>query len=280
MPPSLAANTPVLHACNIRKSYRRGTSTTQVLGGVDLAVSRGECVFLVGPSGSGKSTLLSILGCILTPDDGQLRILGRDISQLHERARIQVRRDVIGFVFQRFQLIRGLTVFDNVLLPLQLQGRTTLRARERVWELLAAVSLTDQAHARPNNLSAGQCQRVAFARALANDPQIILADEPTASLDAVTGDDIMQLLRRLINEYRKTAIVVTHDPRIFKYADRVHHLENGYLAETAGGRLEAGEGRREKGGWRREKGEGSDLNGAREDDLRRNFEPQNQESET
>ena len=145
-----------------------------------------------------------------------------------------MRRDVIGFVFQRFQLIRGLTVFDNVLLPLQLQGRTTQRSRDRVHELLAAVGLTDHAQAKPNDLSAGQCQRVAFARALANDPQIILADEPTASLDAVTGDDIMQLLRRLIREYRKTAIVVTHDPRIFKYADRVYHLENGCLGKAGG----------------------------------------------
>ncbi|MHB8866198.1 MAG: ABC transporter ATP-binding protein [Pirellulaceae bacterium] len=223
---------PVLQACNVHKSYRRGTSTTQVLGGVNLAVARGECTFLVGPSGSGKSTLLSILGCILTPDQGQLRILGRDISQLHDRARIQVRRDVIGFVFQRFQLIRGLNVFDNVLLPLQLQGRTAPSSRTRVRELLAAVGLTDHANAKPANLSAGQCQRVAFARALANDPQIILADEPTASLDAVTGDNVMQLLRRLLNDYDKTAIIVTHDPRIFKFADRIHHLENGCLTEA------------------------------------------------
>ena len=215
----------------MRKSYRRGSTTTEVLGGIDLTVGRGECVFLVGPSGSGKSTLLSILGCILTPDGGQLRILGREIGQLNDRLRIQIRRDVIGFVFQRFQLIRGLTVLDNVLVPLRLQGKPLHVARPRVLELLHAVGLADLAGAKPNRLSAGQCQRVALARALANDPLIILADEPTASLDAATGDEIMQLLRRLITQYKKTAIVVTHDQRIFKYADRIYHLENGLLSE-------------------------------------------------
>ncbi len=218
----------------MRKSYRRGSTTTEVLGGIDLTVGRGECVFLVGPSGSGKSTLLSILGCILTPDDGQLRVLGREIGQLNDRLRIQIRRDVIGFVFQRFQLIRGLTVLDNVLVPLQLQGKPLHVARPRVLELLQAVGLADLAGAKPNRLSAGQCQRVALARALANDPLIILADEPTASLDAATGDEIMQLLRRLITQYKKTAIVVTHDQRIFKYADRIYHLEDGLLTETKG----------------------------------------------
>ncbi len=227
----LTARAPILSAHSVRKSYRRGSTTTEVLGGIDLTVGRGECVFLVGPSGSGKSTLLSILGCILTPDDGQLRILGREIGQLNDRLRIQIRRDVIGFVFQRFQLIRGLTVLDNVLVPLQLQGKPLHVARPRVLELLQAVGLADLAGAKPNRLSAGQCQRVALARALANDPLIILADEPTASLDAATGDEIMQLLRRLITQFKKTAIVVTHDQRIFKYADRIYHLENGLLSE-------------------------------------------------
>jgi putative ABC transport system ATP-binding protein len=222
---------PVLDARDVTKSYRRGGADTRVLTGVDLCVQAGECVFLVGPSGSGKSTLLSILGCILTPDRGTLRIVGREIGQVTDQARVQIRRDVIGFVFQRYQLIRGLSVLDNVLVPMQLQGKPHREAYRRACELIESVGLAACLHARPHQLSTGQCQRVAFARALANDPLILLADEPTASLDTATGDEIMQLLRRLIVQYHKTAIVVTHDPRIFHYADRIYELEDGRLRE-------------------------------------------------
>lgn len=221
----------VLDVHDVRKSYARGGTVTHVLNGVNLSVRRGECVFLVGPSGSGKSTLLSILGCILTPDHGRLCILGRDIGHVDDRVRTLLRRDVLGFVFQRFQLIRGLSVLDNVLVPLRLQGKPLPEATRRALELLNAVGLAAWAQATPRSLSAGQCQRVAFARALANNPLIILADEPTASLDATTGDEVMQVLRKLTRQYKKTAIVVTHDPRIFKYADRIMHLENGTLQE-------------------------------------------------
>ncbi len=134
-------STAVLEVHDVRKAYTRGGTMTNVLGGVDLSVRRGECVFLVGPSGSGKSTLLSILGCILTPDGGQLRILGRDIGHVDDRVRTLIRRDVLGFVFQRFQLIRGLTVLDNVLVPLRLQGKPLPEARLRACELLDAVGL-------------------------------------------------------------------------------------------------------------------------------------------
>lgn len=225
----------VLDVRDVHKAYRRGGTDTRVLAGIDLQVQVGECAFLVGPSGSGKSTLLSILGCILTPDRGRLRILGRDVGQLDERARVRLRRDAIGFVFQRFQLLRGLSVLDNVLIPLRLQGQPLGRARPRALELIQAVGLADCAPALPQQLSAGQCQRVALARALANDPPILLADEPTASLDVATGDEIMQLLRRLIQRYHKTAIVVTHDARIFPYADRIYRLDAGRLREEQGG---------------------------------------------
>ncbi len=232
--PGLAKNTmtdTIIHARALRKSYRRGSSVTAVLSGVDLDIERGQCVFFVGPSGSGKSTLLSILGCILTPDEGTLNILGWDLSSLSDQARIRLRRDVIGFVFQRFQLIRGLSVLENVMVPLQLQGKPLHASYQRVRSLLDAVGLSEHLHAKPRNLSAGQCQRVAMARALAADPQIILADEPTASLDATTGNEIMRLLHDLIAQYNKTAIVVTHDQRIFKYADRICHLEKGVLTQ-------------------------------------------------
>ncbi len=219
----------IIRARSLRKSYRRGATTTEVLSGVDLDIERGQCVYFVGPSGSGKSTLLSILGCILTPDEGTLSIGNWSVERLDNRTRTRLRRDVIGFVFQRFQLIRGLTVLENVLVPLQLQQRAVAESRERARAMIDSVGLSDFAHARPHTLSAGQCQRVALARALAGDPQIILADEPTASLDAAAGDEIMQLLHGLIAEHNKTAVVVTHDPRIFAYADRICQLENGVL---------------------------------------------------
>ena len=192
----------------------------------------GECVFLAGPSGSGKTTLLSIVGCILTPDRGRVRILDQDVLALDGPGRVTMRRDRIGFVFQRFHLIRGLTALDNVSVPLVLRGTPRRAAHRRAADLLDSVGLADKAAAQPQNLSAGQCQRVALARALAGDPQLILADEPTASLDAANGPEMMKLLRRLTTDEGKTAIVVTHDQRIFPFADRVLWLENGRVVET------------------------------------------------
>ncbi len=222
---------PIVEVTNLHKAYRRGTTVTPVLRGIDLSIPQGQCLFLAGPSGSGKSTLLSILGCILTPDEGTVRLFGQDVSRLRNVARTRLRRDRIGFVFQRFQLIRGLTAFDNIHVPLLLRGVRAHQAKERVMELLDAVGLADKARSHPNNLSAGQCQRVAFARALAADPEIILADEPTASLDDQSGQEAMTLLRRLINEQGKTAIVVTHDQGIFHFADRICVVHNGTLEE-------------------------------------------------
>lgn len=219
----------VIHVANLAKSYRRGGQEVPVLVDIDLDVARGECVFLAGPSGSGKTTLLSILGCILSADRGHVSLLGQDFAQLTNRQRTLLRRDQIGFVFQRFHLVRGLTALDNVCVPLQLRGERPRVARQRGQQLLEAVGLSDKMRSLPKNLSTGQCQRVALARALAADPEIILADEPTASLDAASGQEAMKLLRRLTTEHGKTAIVVTHDPRIFAFADRICHMENGRL---------------------------------------------------
>lgn len=219
----------VIHVANLAKSYRRGGQEVPVLVDIDLDVARGECVFLAGPSGSGKTTLLSILGCILSADRGHVSLLGQDFATLTNRQRTLLRRDQIGFVFQRFHLVRGLTALDNVCVPLQLRGERPRVARQRGQQLLEAVGLSDKMRSLPKNLSTGQCQRVALARALAADPEIILADEPTASLDAASGQEAMKLLRRLTTEHGKTAIVVTHDPRIFAFADRICHMENGRL---------------------------------------------------
>lgn len=215
----------------VRKSYARGTTVTCVVDGVDLAVKHGECAFLLGPSGSGKTTLLSIIGCVLTPDAGVVRILGQDVSELSPDDAALLRLRHIGFVFQRFHLIRGLSARENVAVPLTLSGWNTVDADDRANELLVQVGMGDHADAQPQRLSVGQCQRVAFARALAADPDLILADEPTASLDAKTGHSALELLRELTVAAGKTVIVVTHDPRILSFADRILHMENGKLEE-------------------------------------------------
>jgi putative ABC transport system ATP-binding protein len=217
----------------VYKSYRRGSTVTPVLEGIDLAVERGECVYLTGPSGSGKTTLLSIVGCILTPDRGRVAILGRDVLAQSTEDRAVLRRDRLGFVFQRFHLIRGLSALENVCVPLTLRGASPRAASRRGMALLEAVGLADRPHADPRSMSAGQCQRVALARSLACDPEILLADEPTASLDAANGQQVMELFRRLTTAEGKTAVVVTHDPRILHFADRVIRLDNGRLADQA-----------------------------------------------
>jgi putative ABC transport system ATP-binding protein len=227
---TLSTSTPVvMQASGIHKSFLRGKQSSHVLRGVDVDIRQGECVFLVGPSGSGKSTLLAILGCILSPDTGDVRLLGQNIAHLNSAERTLLRRDKIGFVFQRFHLVRGLTALENVSVPLLLCGEGEHRARERGRELLAEVGLEEHMHADPRRMSSGQCQRVAIARALVADPELIFADEPTASLDEASGQQAMALLARLAREKGKTAIVVTHDPRIYKFADRILQMQEGIL---------------------------------------------------
>jgi putative ABC transport system ATP-binding protein len=223
---------PAVALRGVRKSYRRGASETLVLDGVDLTIARGECVFLVGPSGSGKTTVLSIIGCVLSADVGRVEVLGRDVSGLRPDELARLRRDQLGFVFQRFNLIRGLTALENVCVPLTLAGWAPAKAKARGLELIEQVGLTDRANSQPSRLSVGQCQRVAIARALAADPALILADEPTAALDVDSGRQAMDLLRELTVAAGKTAVVVTHDHRILDYADRVVHMDRGVLREA------------------------------------------------
>ncbi len=222
---------PTIYLRGVSKAYSRGAAATKVLDEVDLTVRRGECAFLAGPSGSGKTTLLSILGCILAADRGRVELFGQNLAGLGPQERTLLRRDRIGFVFQRFHLIRGLTALENVCVPMTLRGVAARAARARSRELLEVVGLSSRLDAHPKNLSAGQCQRVAIARALANDPPLLLADEPTASLDAKNGQEVMRLLRRLVTQEGRTAVVVTHDSRIFSFADQIHWLENGRIVE-------------------------------------------------
>ncbi|HTI50555.1 MAG TPA: ABC transporter ATP-binding protein [Planctomycetaceae bacterium] len=219
----------IVRATGLQKSYRTGAITAPVLRGIDLAVPRGECLFLVGPSGSGKTTLLSILGCVLSADAGRLEILGDDVTRLSLRDQSRFRREKVGFVFQRFHLFDALTAGENVRVPLDLLGWSATKGRARSLELLSLVGLADKSASRVTQLSTGQKQRVALARALAGDPSLILADEPTASLDSESGANAMRVLKELCQALQKTVIVVTHDSRIFSMADRILKLADGQI---------------------------------------------------
>ncbi|MCG8648366.1 MAG: ABC transporter ATP-binding protein [Pirellulales bacterium] len=218
---------PMLAATQVRKSYNIGGEQRWVLDGVDFHARSGECVFLSGPSGSGKSTLLSILGCLLECDSGEITVDGHRIDRLSAARRTELRRRSIGFVFQRFQLIRGLSAEDNVAVPLALQGLKLAEARDRAAQLLNRVGLAGHRKHLPTAMSPGQCQRVALARAVITRPPLVLADEPTAALDGRSGIEVMELLQELVGSTGAATVVVTHDPRILKYADRVCEIENG-----------------------------------------------------
>jgi putative ABC transport system ATP-binding protein len=220
---------PALLARDVHKSFGSGQGRMPILRGVSLEVERGEVVFLVGPSGSGKTTLLSLLGCLLTPDRGTVQVLGQDVVRFSRKQLTQFRRTYLGFIFQSFNLFPSLSAADNVRLALTMRGHSLKTATERALGLLEQVGLKQRCGLRPGQLSTGECQRVAVARALADEPTILLADEPTASLDAASGQAVMQLLNRLVHDRGTTLLVVTHDPRIFRFADRIVHLEDGRL---------------------------------------------------
>lgn len=210
----------------ISKSFERNDETVLAVDRVSFSVSEGEFVLLCGPSGSGKSTLLTIMGCLLRPDSGCLEIDGTSVAQLSESERTRIRRHKIGFVFQRFNLVRGLNAIQNVALPNSIHGDRSLSHAK---ELLKQVGLANQLRVDPRNMSVGQCQRVAIARALANRPRVVLADEPTASLDADSGIQSIELLKRVTRSSGSACIVVTHDPRIHRFADRIIQIDDGLV---------------------------------------------------
>jgi putative ABC transport system ATP-binding protein len=216
----------------VTKSYGSGATATQALKGVDLEVRPKEVLLMEGPSGSGKTTLLSIMGAILRPTSGRVIVGGRDIAKLSERELPRVRLEELGFVFQGFNLFPALTAQENVGIALDIRGARGAAAESRALEALRAVGLEDKARSLPRDLSGGQKQRVAIARALVGEPRIILADEPTASLDAESGRRIMELLRSLATNDGRAVVVVTHDARIFEYADRVVRIDDGRLVEA------------------------------------------------
>jgi len=217
---------------NVTRTFTIGKIETHALRGVSLSVEGGEFTALVGPSGSGKTTLLQLIGCLDQPTTGKVLIDGRDVSQLSRNERADVRRSKLGFVFQFFALIPTLTAYENVEMPLLLSGNGTADRQARVAELLDAVGLSERAHHRPDQMSGGEQQRVAVARALATHPSLILADEPTANLDTANGETVMQTMMRLNQETGVTFVFATHDPRVIKFARRVITLRDGLIVEN------------------------------------------------
>lgn len=227
----MLAASPAVAAEHVYKGFGSGARRAPILRGISLQVPQGQTVFLVGPSGSGKTTLLSILGCLLSADAGTVHVLGQDASKLSAKQLTALRRRSIGFIFQNFHLFPTLSALDNIRLTLTMQGASLAAATHRATELLDQVCLGPRAHLRPAQLSTGECQRVAVARALSSDPAILFADEPTASLDAENGQVVMHLLTDLVRRRGRTLIVVTHDERIYPFADRILRLEDGCLAD-------------------------------------------------
>ena len=217
---------------NLTKSYTEGKHSRTILDNISTTFNTGEFILLLGHSGSGKSTLLNLISGIDAPDSGDITINNVTINRLTERQRTLFRREHIGFIFQFFNLIPTLTVFENVTLAMQLNGGVSKSQEKEVAELLERVGLSHRQHAFPDRLSGGEQQRVAILRAIAHNPTLLLADEPTGNLDEGTGQTIIQLLLELTRQVNKTLIMATHNPEIVPLADKVYHVKNGKLVLT------------------------------------------------
>jgi putative ABC transport system ATP-binding protein len=231
---------PILEAKEITKTLGSGAAEVKALKGVNFELIPGELTLLMGPSGSGKTTLLSILGCILSPTSGSLRIAGLPTHGLNAEGMANLRRQHVGFVFQAYNLVPTLTAMENVMLALDLRGAARADAPDLAAEALAAVKLSHRENASPSKLSGGEKQRVAIARALAGSPSVILADEPTAALDAENGKAVMELLAEVAKDTRRGVLAVTHDHRTLEYADRIIRIEDGRIVGRARRRDAAG----------------------------------------
>ena len=224
-------NQTIIGLQNVEKDYTIGESVVRALAGVDMEINKGEFVAIVGPSGSGKSTMMNMVGALDVPTSGKIFLGGKDIAEMHESDLAQVRGKKIGFVFQSFNLIPTLTALENVALPMLFQNVDEETRLEKAAQLLAKVGLQDRASHYPNELSGGQRQRVAIARSLANDPEVILADEPTGNLDTKTGHEILELFMKL-NKEGTTIILVTHDPDIAALAQKILKMKDGRIEKN------------------------------------------------
>ena len=220
----------ILEANDVSKQYQMGEVTVDALDGVDFVVEKGEFVAVMGPSGSGKSTLLHLLGGLDESTDGEVTLGGRKLSVMSDKEVTLARRRNVGFVFQFYNLLPTLTAEENIALPLLIDGKKLKKYQSKIDELLELVGLTERRKHKPDQLSGGEQQRVAIARAFVNDPDIVLADEPTGNLDSRAGEEIMKLLRRSCDELGQTIVVVTHDPKAASFADRIVFLKDGQIA--------------------------------------------------
>ena len=222
----------IVELVGVDKDYPLGKLTVHALRDVDLTIETGAFVAIAGPSGSGKTTLLNLVGCVDVPTKGVVRVAGQDTSTLSDKGLTNLRLNKLGFIFQTFNLVAVLDVYQNVEFPLLLQGGMTAKERKtRVHELVDKVGLTPQITQRPGELSGGQRQRVAIARALVAGPEIVLADEPTANLDSVTGGEILELMKELNKNDKTTFIFSTHDHRVMEHAQRIIQLEDGRISD-------------------------------------------------
>ncbi len=224
----------VIEAVGVTKSFDTGPAGVDAVRGIDLSIDAGEMVAIVGPSGSGKSTLLTMLGAIDTPTTGHVLLDGVDIATLNDDARTLFRRRRIGFVFQEFNLIPTLSALENVALPLELDGVPEATAVERAKNMLEWVALSHRADHLPNMMSGGEQQRVAVARALVTQPALLLADEPTGNLDSANSEQVMRLLRDLVDKHGQTVVIVTHDMQVAADADRIIHVRDGLIQYEEG----------------------------------------------
>jgi putative ABC transport system ATP-binding protein len=226
-PQSAVRNSLAVECRGVTKAFGVGDARVLALRGVDLEVPAGELTLLVGPSGCGKTTLISIVAGLLEPTEGKVNVLGENLTDMTSRTKVAFRGRNIGFVFQQYNLLPSLTAAENVAVPLLIEGRPRAAAVARGRELLTAVGMGDRANAPPSELSGGQQQRVAIARALIHDPRLLVCDEPTAALDAQSGQTIMEMIRTVAVQPGRAVIVVTHDSRVFAFGDRIVTMSDG-----------------------------------------------------
>jgi len=225
----------VVRVLNIVREYKLGKTKLSALRGVSIEIERGEFVAICGPSGSGKTTLLNIIGCLDKPTTGTVQIVNQEILTLSDRKLSELRNKSIGFIFQNFNLMPVLTAYENVEYPLWILGKSTIERKRMVLKMLEEVGLLEHKNHKPDELSGGQRQRVAIARALVTMPSIVLADEPTANLDSQTGATILELMRKMNEEFSTTFIFSTHDQQVVSYARRVYHIRDGRIQGDNGG---------------------------------------------
>jgi putative ABC transport system ATP-binding protein len=223
---------PVIKLEDVRKTYQLGKVELEAVRGISLEINPGAFVTIMGPSGSGKSTLLNMIGCLDVPSGGKIFLKSKDVTKMTETQLAQLRGRTIGFIFQEFNLIPNLTALENVTLPMIFQGKSEEERKRRGAELLSSLGLKNRITHQPAELSGGERQRVAIARAFANDPEVVIADEPTGNLDSTTGKMIMEVLVNFHNKEGKTIVVVTHDPNIAGYSEELVNIKDGQVVKN------------------------------------------------